>query len=288
MLAEFFAQFVVELAFFGASRRAVGSLFGFMMDNAERVDAAAAQTTNGAYRPPQFEQPTHVDAPPYYEQLLTLNDVVGVLNKRYPVKLAQCSLPLIVAAAKADGNFSAVEREFVLASAHRLFDESVAPTWVDDMIEVHGAHDLQSDAREELFRELNLFCSEVERWAVLQVCAAVTWRDGVVSPSERVFIAKLGSDLKLPNELVAEMIDPPAKEPEPEILPEADDVRGQALKTVGLSANCTMEQIEQRFKVLAMKLHPDRMVHAGALTREAATRRFVEVNAAYQQLKSGQ
>ena len=188
MLAEFFAQFVVELAFFGASRRAVGSLFGFMLDNAERVEADAAQTTNGAYRPPQFEQPIHVDAPPYYEQLLTLNDVVGVLNKRYPVKLAQCALPLIVAAAKADGNFRTLEREFVRVSAHRLFDGAVASSWVDDMIDAHAASELQSDQRDDLLRDMNLFSSEVERWAVLQVCAAVIWRDGVVGPGERKFI----------------------------------------------------------------------------------------------------
>lgn len=285
MLAEFFAQFVVELAFFGASRRAVGSLFGFMLDNAERVEADAAQTTNGAYRPPQFEQPIHVDAPPYYEQLLTLNDVVGVLNKRYPVKLAQCALPLIVAAAKADGNFRTLEREFVRVSAHRLFDGAVASSWVDDMIDAHAASELQSDQRDDLLRDMNLFSSEVERWAVLQVCAAVMWRDGVVGPGERKFIESLGRDFRLPAELVAEMLDPPVKKPQPETSIVKDDEKTAALRVLGLSATCTAEHIEERFKVLALKLHPDRMIHADPVAREAATKRFVEVNEAYQSLR---
>jgi DnaJ-domain-containing protein 1 len=285
MLAQFFAEFVAHLAFGGPGRRAVGSLFGFMMDDSDRAEGEPVQIARENYRPPPFERTTYVDAPPYYERLLTLNDVVGVLNKRYPVKLAQCALPLVVDAAKADGNFSTLEREFVRASAHRLFDDAVAGSWIDDMIEVHSASKLQNDQRVDFLRELSLFANEVERWAVLQVCAAVMWRDGVVSPAEHEFVAALGRDLRLPAELVTEMIDPPIKEPEPETPPVPQDERSVALLVLGLSATCTAEDIEERFKVLALKLHPDRMVHADPTTRETATKRFVEVNAAYQSLK---
>ena len=54
---------------------------------------------------------------------------------------------------------------------------------------------------------------------------------------------------------------------------------------LGVERNSSREEIKRAYRQLAMKYHPDKMVHLGDEFRELAENRFKEIQGAYQELR---
>ncbi len=54
---------------------------------------------------------------------------------------------------------------------------------------------------------------------------------------------------------------------------------------LGVSRNASSEQIKSAYKGLAMKYHPDKVMHLGEEFKVLADKRFKEIQQAYMELK---
>jgi hypothetical protein len=57
-------------------------------------------------------------------------------------------------------------------------------------------------------------------------------------------------------------------------------------EVLGLSPNCTRSEARKRWGDLAQGYHPDKVAHLGPELREVAARKMLEINAAYESLRS--
>ena len=61
--------------------------------------------------------------------------------------------------------------------------------------------------------------------------------------------------------------------------------RVAALRTLGLAANPTADEIKQAYKLRVSEYHPDKTAHLGAEIRELAEKKILQINLAYDFLK---
>jgi DnaJ like chaperone protein len=178
-------------------------------------------------------------------------------------------LVLSAAVMKADGNVKRSELDYV----KRFFLQNVGQERAENYVKM---------LREILEKEYNLYeiSQQVGRYMdyssrlqLLHYLFGIADADGRVSPEELSVINTISDYMGIINgdfQSVKAMF-----------IKETDS----AYKILGVDANATDEEVKKAYREMAKKNHPDLVSNLGEEVREAAEKKFQEINAAYETIK---
>ncbi len=194
---------------------------------------------------------------------------VGYGRKTTPGGFAMSLLVLVAAVMKADGKIMRSELDYVKNYFRQSFDESTAQE------AVHILHDLlqQSIPVDEVCLQIKTNMDYSSRLQLLHFLFGIAQADGVFDPAEEQVIDQISYKLGVSQ-------------------PDYDSIKSMffpktdwAYQVLEISAMATPEEIKKAYRKMAIKYHPDKVIHLGEDFQNAAKEKFQKVNEAYETIK---
>ncbi len=178
---------------------------------------------------------------------------------------------LAVLVAAADGNISQPEIEAIIAffRRHGINEESLHAirsliTRFSERPEIQEALDILKDESEEA--KISIAASLLE----------IAYADETLDESEMKVIlhilVRLGVSAQRAEDILAYL------------LPQEQDNRAAALRTLELDADASEEEIKRAYRRMVQRYHPDKLAHLGPEFVDVAEQRFKQIQSAYERL----
>ena len=178
-------------------------------------------------------------------------------------------LVLSAAVMKADGNVKRSELDYVKRFFLQNFGQERAENYVKMLREIlEKEYNLY-----EISQQVGRYMDYSSRLQLLHYLFGIAHADGRVSPEEMSVINTISDYMGITNsdfQSVKAMF-----------IKETDS----AYKILGVDANATDEEVKKAYREMAKKNHPDLVSNLGEEVREAAEKKFQEINAAYETIK---
>ena len=178
-------------------------------------------------------------------------------------------LVLSAAVMKADGNVKRSELDYVKRFFLQNFGQERAENYVKMLREIlEKEYNLY-----EISQQVGRYMDYSSRLQLLHYLFGIADADGRVSPEELSVINTISDYMGITNsdfQSVKAMF-----------IKETDS----AYKILGVDANATDEEVKKSYREMAKKNHPDLVSNLGEEVRQAAEKKFQEVNAAYETIK---
>ncbi|MBR4561380.1 MAG: TerB family tellurite resistance protein [Bacteroidales bacterium] len=178
-------------------------------------------------------------------------------------------LVLSAAVMKADGNVKRSELDYVKRFFLQNFGQERAENYVKMLREIlEKEYNLY-----EISQQVGRYMDYSSRLQLLHYLFGIADADGRVSPEEMSVINTISDYMGITNsdfQSVKAMF-----------IKETDS----AYKILGVDANATDEEVKKAYREMAKKNHPDLVSNLGEEVREAAEKKFQEINAAYETIK---
>ena len=178
-------------------------------------------------------------------------------------------LVLSAAVMKADGNVKRSELDYVKRFFLQNFGQERAENYVKMLREIlEKEYNLY-----EISQQVGRYMDYSSRLQLLHYLFGIADADGRVSPEELSVINTISDYMGITNsdfQSVKAMF-----------IKETDS----AYKILGVDANASDEEVKKAYREMAKKNHPDLVSNLGEEVREAAEKKFQEINAAYESIK---
>jgi DnaJ-domain-containing protein 1 len=199
---------------------------------------------------------------------------------------------LLLAVAEIDGAAADEEREMVRRFVLERFTDPLTTT---DLLASEPRH-VAADQIGTLASALRRMLSPAERETIFHWACQITFADRVFKPQEQAALQAVARGLGIRAQH-ARIIFHHAKarflnrdeasgpRPDPaRARPWVSSERQRALATLGLDETADVNQIRRRHRELAKRYHPDAHTHLGPIAAEEASKRFREIQTAYELL----
>jgi DnaJ like chaperone protein len=178
-------------------------------------------------------------------------------------------LVLSAAVMKADGNVKRSELDYVKRFFLQNFGQERAESYVKMLREIlEKEYNLY-----EISQQVGRYMDYSSRLQLLHYLFGIADADGRVSPEELSVINTISDYMGITN---SDFLSVKAM-----FIKETDS----AYKILGVDANATDEEVKKAYREMAKKNHPDLVSNLGEEVRQAAEKKFQEVNAAYETIK---
>lgn len=178
-------------------------------------------------------------------------------------------LVLSAAVMKADGNVKRSELDYVKRFFLQNFGQERAENYIKMLREIlEKEYNLY-----EVSQQVGRYMDYSSRLQLLHYLFGIADADGRVSPEELSVINTISDYMGITNsdfQSVKAMF-----------IKETDS----AYKILGVDANASDEEVKKAYREMAKKNHPDLVSNLGEEVREAAEKKFQEINAAYESIK---
>ena len=178
-------------------------------------------------------------------------------------------LVLSAAVMKADGNVKRSELDYVKRFFLQNFGQERAESYIKMLREIlEKEYNLY-----EVSQQVGRYMDYSSRLQLLHYLFGIADADGSVSPEELAVINTISDYMGVTNsdfQSVKAMF-----------IKETDS----AYKILGIDSSATDEEVKKAYREMAKKNHPDMVSNLGEEVRQAAEKKFQEVNAAYESIK---
>ena len=178
-------------------------------------------------------------------------------------------LVLSAAVMKADGNVKRSELDYVKRFFLQNFGQERAESYIKMLREIlEKEYNLY-----EVSQQVGRYMDYSSRLQLLHYLFGIADADGRVSPEELSVINTISDYMGITNsdfQSVKAMF-----------IKETDS----AYKILGIDSSATDEEVKKAYREMAKKNHPDLVSNLGEEVRQAAEKKFQEVNAAYEAIK---
>ena len=178
-------------------------------------------------------------------------------------------LVLSAAVMKADGNVKRSELDYVKRFFLQNFGQQRAESYIKMLREIlEKEYNLY-----EVSQQVGRYMDYSSRLQLLHYLFGIADSDGRVSPEELTVINTISDYMGITNsdfQSVKAMF-----------IKETDS----AYKILGIDSTATDEEVKKAYREMAKKNHPDLVSNLGEEVRQAAEKKFQEVNAAYESIK---
>lgn len=183
---------------------------------------------------------------------------------------------------KADGKIMHSEMNCVRNFLHNNFGEQAVRQGEDILLKLF---EMQKQQGATTFKEtIRKSCVEIsfhmnigQRLQLLDYLIIIAKVDGTVSPEEVYALKEVATNLGLSAQDVDSMLNMEASSNQQIGLDEA-------YKILGISPNATNDEVKAAYRKMALKHHPDRVSTLGDDIREAAEKKFQEINNAKERI----
>ncbi len=178
-------------------------------------------------------------------------------------------LVLSAAVMKADANVKRSELDYVKRFFLQNFGQQRAENYIKMLREI-----LQKDYNiYEVSQQVGRYMDYSTRLQLLHYLFGIAESDGVVSPQELNVINTISDYMGITNSDFASV--------KAMFIKETDS----AYKILGIEPSATDEEVKKAYREMAKKNHPDLVSSLGDEVRQAAEKKFQEINAAYETIK---
>ena len=178
-------------------------------------------------------------------------------------------LVLSAAVMKADGNVKRSELDYVKRFFLQSFGQQRAENYIKMLREI-----LQKDYDiREVSQQVGRYMDYSTRLQLLHYLFGIADADGVISDAELNVINMITSYMGITNSDFASV--------KAMFIKETDS----AYKILGIAPSATDEDVKKAYREMAKKNHPDLVSNLGDEVRQAAEKKFQEINAAYETIK---
>ncbi len=178
-------------------------------------------------------------------------------------------LVLSAAVMKADGNVKRSELDYVKRFFLQNFGQQRAENYIKMLREILDKdYDLY-----EVSQQVGRYMDYSSRLQLLHYLFGIADADGRISPEELSVINTISDYMGVTNSDFASV--------KAMFIKETDS----AYKILGIDASATDEEVKRAYREMAKKNHPDLVSNLGEEVRQAAEKKFQEVNAAYESIK---
>lgn len=178
-------------------------------------------------------------------------------------------LVLSAAVMKADGNVKRSELDYVKRFFLQNFGQERAENYIKMLREI-----LSKDYNlYEVSQQVGRYMDYSSRLQLLHYLFGIANADGVISPEELGVINTISVNMGVANSDFASVKAMFVKE------------NDSPYKILGISPSATDDEVKKAYREMAKKNHPDLVSSLGDEVRQAAERKFQEINAAYETIK---
>jgi len=178
-------------------------------------------------------------------------------------------LVLSAAVMKADGNVKKSELDFVKRFFLQNFGQERAEKYIKMLREI-----LAKDYNlYEVSQQVGRYMDYSSRLQLLHYLFGIAEADGQIAPEELSVINTISDYMGITNSDFQSM--------KAMFIKETDS----AYKILGIDPSATDEEVKRAYREMAKKNHPDLVGNLGEEVRQAAERKFQEINAAYETIK---
>ena len=178
-------------------------------------------------------------------------------------------LVLSAAVMKADGNVKRSELDFVKRFFLQNFGQEKAENYIKMLREIlQKEYDIR-----EVSQQVGRYMDYSTRLQLLHYLFGIANSDGVVSSAELNVINMISGYMGITNSDFASVKAMFVKETD------------SAYKILGIAPTATDEEVKKAYREMAKKNHPDLVSNLGDEVRQAAEKKFQEINAAYETIK---
>ena len=178
-------------------------------------------------------------------------------------------LVLSAAVMKADGNVKKSELDFVKRFFLQNFGQERAEKYIKMLREI-----LAKDYNlYEVSQQVGRYMDYSSRLQLLHYLFGIAEADGQIAPEELSVINTISDYMGITNSDFQSM--------KAMFIKETDS----AYKILGIDPSATDEEVKRAYREMAKKNHPDLVGNLGDEVRQAAERKFQEINAAYETIK---
>lgn len=177
---------------------------------------------------------------------------------------------------KADGRVMHSEMQLVRNFLRTNFGDAAVPQGEQILRKLFDEQDRMNRTNPYAFKDtIRQCCSQIamnlspsERLQLLNFLVLISQADGIVSPEEVIALKEVAGYLELSANEVDSMLNLKSES--------IDD----AYKVLEITPSATNEEVRTAYRKLALKHHPDRVATLGEDIRNAAEKKFQEINAA--------
>ena len=178
-------------------------------------------------------------------------------------------LVLTAAVMKADGNVRKSELDYVKRFFLQNFGQERAESYIKMLREI-----LQKDYNlREVSQQVGHYMEYSSRLQLLHYMFGIANADGIISQEELNVINLISDYMGINNSDFASV--------KAMFIRETDS----AYKILGVDSNASDEEVKKAYREMAKKNHPDLVSNLGDEVRQAAEKKFQEINAAYETIK---
>lgn len=203
------------------------------------------------------------------EQQGTNNSTAYGKKATTPGGFAMSLLVLVAAVMKADGKIMRSELDYVKNYFRQSFDEETAQE------AIHILHDLlqQNIPVDEVCLQIKANMDYSSRLQLLHFLFGIAQADGILDPAEQQVIDQISYNMGV-NQADYDSI-------KSMFFPKTD----WAYQILEISETATPEEIKKAYRKMAIKYHPDKVIHLGEDFQTAAKEKFQKVSEAYETIK---
>ena len=181
---------------------------------------------------------------------------------------------------KADGKIMHSEMELVRKFLRTNFGEAAVKEGEDILTRLFQEQDKMNSTNPYAFKDMIRQCcaqiamnmGQSERLQLLNFLVMISQADGVVSPEEIAALKEVAIYLGLSNAEIDSMLNLNSNSIE------------DAYKVLEISPDATDDEVRKAYRKLALKHHPDRVATLGEDVRNAAQKKFQEINTAKERI----
>ena len=178
-------------------------------------------------------------------------------------------LVLSAAVMKADGNVKRSELDYVKRFFLQNFGQDRAESYIKMLREI-----LEKDYNlYEVSQQVGRYMDYSSRLQLLHYLFGIANADGAISQEELGVVNTISDNMGITN---SDFLSVKAM-----FIKETDS----AYKILGIDASASDEEVKRAYREMAKKNHPDLVSNLGEEVRQAAEKKFQEVNAAYEAIK---
>lgn len=178
-------------------------------------------------------------------------------------------LVLSAAVMKADGSVKRSELDYVKRFFLQNFGQQRAENYIKMLREI-----LNKDYNlYEVSQQVGRYMDYSSRLQLLHYLFGIANSDGRISPEELTVINTISDYMGITNNDFSSV--------KAMFIRETDN----AYKILGLDADATDDEVKKAYREMAKKNHPDLVSNLGEEVRQAAEKKFQEINAAYESIK---
>ena len=178
-------------------------------------------------------------------------------------------LVLSAAVMKADGNIKRSELDFVKRFFLQSFGQQRAENYIKMLREI-----LQKDYDlRDVSQQVGRYMDYSTRLQLLHYLFGIAEADGAISSAELNVISTISGYMGVTNSDFASV--------KAMFIKETDN----AYKILGIAPTATDEEVKKAYREMAKKNHPDLVSNLGDEVRQAAEKKFQEINAAYETIR---